>query len=197
MDVPSGNASAPGASNILRHRDGRIFPFFVTVLTIGMLVGVIVACILIWAPYNRVVVFDQPTSTVVHLTSVRLKKGGFVALYLDEGGTRIVGHSPYLPPGYYRDIIFPFEYTPILPNVWEVYDWTTAKSSYSLLVRLFADTGDYEFDESKDTPVLNFSGKLYSKHFRMSYGRRSVRVKNSLYLFFSSPLQYVLDVLFS
>ncbi len=165
MDVSTGNAS--------RARLGmRMFPLktpkYITA-AIVLLCSVVGAILVVWLPYDRVVVFTQPIGTVVRISSVRLHKAGFVAVYYDGPmGSRVIGHSAYLPPGYYRNMTIPIAYTLVLPPI------ATLPMSYILkntpmFVRLYWDNGDKMFDEFTDTGVKNVFGKVYTKHFWLVY----------------------------
>lgn len=193
MDDLPGNASIAARVEPTPH--GSRFHFFASCMLISIILGLIGACILIWFPYNRVVVFYQPTSTVIRLSSVHLKEGGFVVIYLDEPpGTLVVGHSAYLPRGYYRNLVLPFEFEPVLPTINFGPD-SQVKRSYQMLIRLYQDTGDQVFDASNDRVVRDVFGNPYTRQFRMEYQRHDAP-KGIFLLFPKQPFEYVADRLF-
>ena len=135
----------------------------------ALVCGLVAAACVIWLPYDRVVVPTQPVSTVVHISSLRLHKAGFAVVYFDgPKGSWAVGHSVYLPPGYYRDMNIPIEYTTIMPPIRELPMPYILKNT-PLFVRLFWDNGDRSFDEFGDAQVKDLWGKVYTKHFWMVY----------------------------
>lgn len=75
-------------------------------LVLSVLFGGIAAAAVYFLPYNRVVVFNQPTSTTVKITSVKLAEPAFVSVYMQkEGGWEEVGWARFARPGYYRNVV--------------------------------------------------------------------------------------------
>lgn len=184
MDSLPQNASSPRVVWIGRYTKA--------ILT-GLLVGAVCAVGYVYIPYNRVVVWNQPTSTVVKLSSVHLAKGGFVVIYYAEpSGSFVLGHSSYLPAGYYRSLAIPFLYKYALPDI----DHSSAgqlKTGFALEARLFYDTGDRVFEEFKDTPVTDWFGHVYRVPFFMIYNSVFADTRNYITAY---PFLSVMNVLF-
>lgn len=153
-------------------------------LTIGTLIGGILAGIILWFPYNRVVVFDQPMSQSIRISSLRITHGGFVAVYVKyQGGWTLTGESYYLPAGYYRDVVVTVNPVPLIDQFPTEY-----------VVRLYRDTGNSLFDPLTDIPVNDVFGRLYSKRFFLYFDKaRKYFIRNMIA---NNPVQFIIDTLF-
>lgn len=190
MDVPIRNAS-----QVPPHLDAQVRRFPVgrigLVMFVAVLFGLVGAALFIWIPYTRVVVFDQPVSSVVHISSARLQKGGFIVVYFDgTKGSSVVGHTAYLSAGYYRDIDVPIASKVVIPPIKDVPIQYVQKNP-SLFVRIFVDDGDMQFDELADTGAKDLFGKVYSKHFWMTYDIPSYVELLRSYAYF--PVEFIAD----
>lgn len=151
----------------------------------GFVLGGIAAAASMWIPINRIVVFNQPYSTYMHISSVRISRPGFLVLYVDKGGGLASETPMYLPAGYWRNIAVPIDTEDITLR---------APKPILFVARLFVDDGDMMFDEKKDVPVKDVFRRLLSKHFWMEYSARPfVRISKELLL---RPIEYGLDVMF-
>lgn len=167
MDLLIGNASRMTPTPDVRHAGIRVT--MILAIAVSLFLGIAGAVLVIWVPYNRIVIFDQPVGTVVHISSVRLQKGGFVAVYVDGlKGSSVIGHTSYLPAGYYRDVDVSILPDAIIPPVRDI-PMEYVQKNPSLFARIFVDNGDMMFDDRTDTAVNDVFGKTYSKHFWMVY----------------------------
>lgn len=154
------------------------------VILIGFCLGGGAAAAAIWLPYDRVVVFDQPPSKVVRVSSVRMRKAGFIVVFLKEPqGWTVVGSSNYMRSGYYRNFVIPIDVSPPL------YDLNNP-----FLIRIYKDNGDLSFDELTDMPVKDLFGKVYSKRFWAIPHAQPVR--QGINKFLDDPLQFFGQILF-
>jgi len=153
------------------------------ILFAGLLLGTIISFLFILLPYDRVVVMSQPPSRTIHVSSVRLSKGGFVAVYaVKETGLGLVGESTFLPAGYYRDIAITIDQDTVITDGVREY-----------IVRLFYDNGDDSLDMAADTPVLNRYGKVYQKRVWFLYPRN--RLAQWLSIARENPFVFLVDLL--
>ncbi len=151
---------------------------------IGVLLAAMTAIALIWLPYDRIVVFDQPWATTVRMSSIHLKQGGFAVLYLQEPeGWRQVGQTFYLPPGYYQNVVVGIDIDVLLQH-----------TASHFIARLYEDTGDYVFQETVDVPVKDVFGNVYTKHFWFDHGPNVIRRALGRMTF--QPVPLLIDTLF-
>lgn len=161
----------------------------------GILLGACMFVFAVFAPYNRVVVFNQPVGPFVRVTSARLSQGGYIVISAQfEGGWRIVGRSPYLTPGYYRDITI------------EVGQETTENGQdkdnvegnfapRNFIAMVYRNNGDpFVFSEREDMPVRDVFGREYRKPFWFE-GRANF-YKKALHTIVSAPITFYTDSLF-
>ncbi len=152
---------------------------------IGAFVGCLIAVAVVWAPYDRVVVYDQPMSQSVRLSSVRLQRGGFVELQVKRGGGwSRTGESYYLPAGYYRNLVITVDPAPQVED--------QVRTEY--IVRLYRDSGDHLFDAAQDPPVKDILGRIYSKRFAMHYAHQRYWIIERMFL--DHPIRFIVEALF-
>lgn len=152
------------------------------ILFAGLLLGAVISFLFILLPYDRVVVMSQPASRTVSVSSVRLSRGGFVAVFARaETGLGLVGESTFLPAGYYRNIVIAIDQDTVI---------TDGVREYA--VRLFYDNGDDSLDITADTPVLNRYGKVYQKRFWFLYPKN--RVAQWIAIARENPLVFLVDL---
>lgn len=133
-----------------------------SVVLAGILGGGVIAAVLWFYPYSRVVVKNQPVSTAIKVHSARLEKDGYIVLYANtKTGSQIVGLSTRLRAGYYRDFVIPLARETVYPD-----------RVREFVVRIFVDDGDLAFDEVIDTPVMTARGTVYQKRFWFLYPER-------------------------
>jgi len=162
----------------------RMVQRFGIIAGVGVLFGGVIATVALFLPYNRVVVFDQTRSSVIRMTSVRLKDGGFVALFLEEeNGWHLVGRTGYLPRGYYRHLV-----------IWIDLEAVMLHKGDHFIVRLYRDNGDWHFDETTDTPIKDAFGNIYTKHFWFYPSGHFL--DSSWRRFLGMPLVFLGDLLF-
>ena len=141
------------------HTGMRSFKRVLSVLLLGIGAGVLISLGVLYLPYDRIVVRGQPMSPVMSISSVHLRDGGFVTLYLNtDEGWELVGHSGYLRSGYHRNIRIPIDVTHVLQY---------RGSSFN--ARLYRDTGNQWLSEQDDMPVNNIYGSVYQKRFWFRY----------------------------
>lgn len=162
----------------------RVLIYIVTVVLAGLAGGGVIALVLRFLPFTRVVVRNQPVSSVIKVDSARIVKDGFIALYINfpQSGLQIAGFSTRLRAGYYRNIVIPISRELVYPG-----------GGREFIVRVFADDGSYAFNEKHDTPIKNMRGGLYQKRFWFSYPGRLA--EQWFGAFMSSPLSMLGDTL--
>ncbi len=149
----------------------------------GLVFGGVLTVAVLILPYNRIVVWPQPPSPNILISSVRLMDAGFIAIYLqEEMGLSLIGVSGYLLPGYRTRLVVPIDLDAIY-----------GKGGRQFAVRLFNDTGDTLFSQQDDTEVRNAFGSIYQKKFSFLYPRG--KVYQWLLVVLDSPFSVLADVL--
>lgn len=150
-DVP-----VPSTSFESQKRPASSFwPNFLTIVVSASLVGFIAAGLYLYLPWPHVVVFDQALAPNVSVWLLRLVKGGYGVIFQKtQGGWQVVGTTPYLPAGVYRNVVIQLNYNMV-----------TSVTHADMMVSLYEDTGDREFEEVLDIPVKNFWGSPVSTKF--------------------------------
>lgn len=180
------------ANNFLDH-----FFRISTIVFVSFLLGFIGHMIARKASYNRIVVFNQPAGTSVHLSSVRMKEAGFVVIFMQgDGGWSPVGVSWYLPAGYYTDMIIDIGlHQDMYPE-----DKDNDLGNFvprNFVAQIYKDKGRPMVfdDDSSDERVLDaFGSGVYQKRFWFRPAGSTIRS------FFSqlwdNPLGFGFDALF-
>lgn len=158
---------------------GRYFNWVIS----AALIGVVIAIASVLFPASRVVVFNQAQVAYVKLTSVRLAKPGFVVLYTNDAGSKMV-EADYLPAGYYRNYV-------MTPG--EAYVIDRYPEDVYLFVRLYIDDGDRIFDDTKDQPVKDIYGHPAEYYFGL-HGHIRV-LQDAWFSITDHPFRYIADVL--
>lgn len=147
----------------------------------GIGVGVIMSFLVLYLPYDRVVVMGQSEGSVVRVSSLHLAQNGFLLLYLrTDEGWRVVGDSGYLSSGYYRDITIPIDLQPILE-----------KQGRMFVAEIYHDTGDRNLSIEDDIPVKDMFGRTYHKRFWFLYPENTF--KQLWVNFLNHPLSFIVD----
>lgn len=188
------NTSAPSSSDRFIRIRKSVISALAVIVPMGIVLGGVILYLVHSLPYNRIVVFNQPTSTAVLITSVRLQKPGFVVIsMLGDGGWVDVGSSLYLRPGYYRNIIVDIGY------ILEFNGVTKDKNdgnfvSRSFVARLAEYKGKtYEYDPRVDTIVTTKGGAIYQKRFWWESHGSTIR--HFLVRLQDNPFEFLWDIL--
>lgn len=156
--------------------------------------GGIVLLYTLYGRYDRLVVYNQPASTTVRVTSAKLQRPSFVVIYLQkEGGWEAVGWSWLLQPGYYQDLVIDIGYQSELDFLTK--DNTPGNIEHrNFVARIFEYKGTTQiFDEQIDTPIRDRSGRIYQKRFWwISHGQP---LRHFLRRLEDDPITYLWDVM--
>lgn len=90
---------------------GGLFRVIIFTVILSLFLGGLIAVSVCFIPYDRVVVFNQPSGTTAKIASVKISEFSFVVIYMqNEGGWEEVGRMQFAKPGYYRDIVIDIGY---------------------------------------------------------------------------------------
>lgn|GEM_PF-764406 len=163
------------------HTGMRSFKRVLSVLLLGIGIGALVSLGILYLPYDRIVVRGQPMSLVMSISSVHLRDGGFVTLYLNtDAGWELVGNSGYLRSGYHRNVRIPIDGT-----------YVVQYRGRSFNARLYRDTGNQKLSEQDDIPVNDIYGSVYQKRFWFRYP--DYPLQQAWREFLDSPASFIID----
>lgn len=188
------NTSAPSAFFRAFHVITRLLQHSAGIFILSVFLGGLVMLYVLQAPFDRLVVYNQPASTTVKITSAKLSKPGFVVVYMQgNGGWEAVGWSWLLEPGLYQNLAIDIGvHTGIEPV-----DKDNVQGNFvmrSFVVRILEYKGNTRmFDEQVDTPVRDRSGNVYQKRFW--WARYGHAVRQFFVRLEDAPLVYLWDVL--
>lgn len=134
---------------------------------IGAATGMLLAVLSVFVPNNRVVMYNQGYNTFIALSSVRMKKPGYVVLYWDEDlrGSILSEKSYYLPAGYHTNVMIPI-------NRENAQKFVPREVRY--FVRLVPDAPDGGINATSDVAYHDLFGRfindpLYIGHTHAAY----------------------------
>lgn len=188
MDVPSSVSSIPqGEAHSTPDEIPAAHPFGwmrgIWTIAWGLGIGIVLSVAVVFLPYNRIVIFNQPQSPVLKVVSAHLRDGGFIVVYLrTEEGLLISGESSYFPPGYYRNIVVPLNFSHVYGEL-----------GREFIVRMYRDTGNTHFSSADDDPVKDVFGEIYQKRIWFRYPDGNW--KQLWLVFWDHPVSFLLDVM--
>lgn len=162
------NTSVPVGSSSFQKIASSVGRRIFVIVFLCMVVSGLVYLVAHTMSYNRIVVFNQLTSSSVRLASVHIKDPGFVVIFMQtEGGWAPVGMSWYLPAGHYTNMVIDIGlHQEIYPEFKDKHIGNFVPRNF--VARLYKDGGKlYTYDDdSSDVPVKDASGsKVYQKRF--------------------------------
>jgi len=167
----------------------------INTVLMGIFFGGALAAVAHISPYNRLVVFNQPTGTTVKLTSVKLSEPGLVTIYMQKsGGWEDVGWVRFDKPGYYRDVVVDIGYQQEIESLHK----DNSSGNYeprAFVARMerFTNADTAIDDVFVKEPVLDRRGQLYQKRFW--WEEHGHPVKQFFIRLQDDPLGYLWDVI--
>ena len=177
------------------HFFGELYKIVIYTTLIGVCFGGMIAILVYILPYDRLVVFNQPSSTTVKLTSVKLSEPGFVIIYMQKtGGWEEVGWTWFNKAGYYRNVVIDIGYQQSIVLLHKDNAPGNFESN-AFVARIERPINtDVAIDEKTiKEPVLDRRGHIYQKRFWwQAYGHP---VKHFFRRLQDDPLGYLWDLI--
>ncbi|MBI5019570.1 hypothetical protein HZB58_04850 [Candidatus Gottesmanbacteria bacterium] len=189
------NTSALPQKTLKIFVNGEVYSTIIYTLLLGVLFGGVIAAAVYFLPYNRLVVFNQPTATTVKITSVKLSEPAFVSIYMQkQGGWEEVGWARFAKPGYYRDVVIDIGQQQEIDSVHK--DNTIGNIEHRAFVArierpINADTAINE--NFIREPIRDRRGNIYQKKFWWVI--RGSNVKQFFRRLQDKPLTFLWDIL--
>lgn len=177
------------------HTLGIVFKTLIYTTLMGVFFGGMIAILVHVLPYDRLVVFNQPSSPTVKLTSVKLSEPGFVVIYMQKsGGWKEVGWARFAKAGYYRNVVIDIGYQQeIVPLHKDNTPGNYEPRAFVARIEkpINADTAVDEIFIKE--PILDSRGHIYQKRFW--WEAHGHPVKHFILRLQDDPLGYLWDLI--